>query len=389
MNILFLTYDVPWPLDAGGKVRAYNLIKILSKRHRVTLFTFFRREEQLQHLKHLTDICHKIIPVKRNTLYDIHTWAFSLAKPFPAALYYHPAVARLLLDTMTIHRYDAVHFESFYTSPYIDLIRNIPTIMGTENIEWRVYDEFVNARVPSFLHIPASWEIARLRSFEKYTWKTAHVCLAVSRQNADEIKEVVHQYVPVIANGIDIDTFAYKHNPSTNTILFVGNYSYIQNTDSVQWIVEHVVPHISSTATFCIAGKNPTADIKKLNGQVVRHVTVRVAANVPDIRDVYASSAILLAPIRVGSGTQFKMLEAMACGVPVVTNTKGIEGIPAVHEKEVLISDTEEDMAYSVDTLLGSREQRMNIALSARAMIERRFTWDAIGKELERVYSEV
>lgn len=390
MNILFLTYDVPWPLDAGGKVRAYHLIRLLAKKHRVSLLTFYRREEQLKSIQPLGDMCERIIPVKRNSLYSIRTLSFSLVKPYPAALYYDPHVARVLLDTLTMRTYDAVHFESFYTSPYIDFVTSVPTILGTENIEWRIYDEFVRARLPRVLHTPASWEVMRMKLFEKQTWKTADACIAVSPQNSREIEDVVHNPVPVVANGIDTGYFRFRKTSSnTNTIVFVGNYSYIQNTDSVQLIIDKVLPRISSTSTFIIAGKHPPSDIRLLDGKKVGNISIRVMPDVADIRDIYSLASLMLAPIRVGSGTQFKMLEAMACGIPVVTNAKGIEGIPAAHEKEAYIADSAEDMAHAVDILLNSPEKRAHIALSAHDMIERNFSWDAIGIKLERVYAEL
>lgn len=390
MRILFLTYDVPWPLDAGGKIRAFHMIKQLAYSHEVTLFTFYRNSDQLKDIKLLKDICSDIIAVPRKHKYSAHNAVFLPFLPYPAALYYSPGVTQLILNYILANKYDLVHFESFYTSPYLSYVTNTPTVLGTENIEWRVYDEYVRGRQTGILKSLMKFEVERIKRYEQQTWNDATLCLAVSPENAAEMKTKTTVPVALVRNGVDLSHFTYsEHTKETRTMVFVGNFSYIQNSDSVAWIVDSILPHVKTPSTFRIVGRNLTTEIAALHKTKQGVVTITVDGQVEDIREAYQNADMMLAPIRVGSGTKFKLIEAMAMGLPIVSNAQGFEGIPVTNGVSALTRENERELAQAVDTLLTSPERRVELAGHAHEIVQREFSWEAIGKALTIAYQSM
>lgn len=392
MKILFLTYDLPYPLDQGGKIRAYHLIKNLARKNEVTLFSFFRCQEQKQYLKKLNPFCSKIVLFKRIKVFSPSHFLVSLIPtlPLPAALYFSPKLERSLQYEVKNDSYDILHFESFYTSLFLNDKIKIPQVLGTENIEWKVYLEYAKNQKLPILRYPMILESLRTRWFEEKTWKKADVCLAVSNENAKEIKKVSSKKCLVIPNGVDFEFFKSRQkitDHKTPTLLFVGNFSYIPNQDTVRVLVKEIFPLIKKeikNIRLLIVGSNPTREIL----QYV-NADIKLRTDIKDIREAYTQADLLLAPIRAGSGTKFKVLEAMASGLPVVTTSIGIEGIKAEEGKEVIVRNDTREFANEVVKLLSDKSRRQNLGRAGRTLVENLYDWSQICKKLEKVYQEL
>ena len=404
MKILFFTYDFPYPLDSGGKIRAYYLIKGLAKRHQVDLFSFYREEKQLKHLKKIKKFCRQVKLFKRRRLFSPANLGFLSFLPFPAALYYSPQIKKELSRAFQKEKYQFIHFESFYTSIYIDKELNIPQILGTENIEWKVYLDYAKQQ-PPFIREAMIFEAFRMRRFEEGSWQKADICLAVSDENKQEIERSTKKKCFLVPNGVDFDYFKFNHltiqsrrkvedprhkmsGPSNYpTILFVGNFKYIQNQDAGLVLVKKIFPIIKKeikSAKILLVGKNPPKKIRNLVTE-----SVILDSQLEDIRDAYFQADVLLAPIRAGSGTKFKILEAMASGVPVVTTKVGSEGIEGQDGQEFIIREKSEDLAKAVIELLENKDLKNKLILKARKLVEEKYSWEKINKELEKVYQSI
>ena len=388
MRILFFTYDIPYPLDSGGKIRAFYLIKGLAKKHQVTLFSFYRKKEQLRYLKEIKQFCHKTRLFKRRKLFSPANLACLPFFPFQAALYYSPDIKMELIKELRKEEYQLIHFESFYTSMYLDKRLDIPQILGTENIEWRVYFDYAKKRKAPFVREAMIFEVFRMRRFEERFWKKADICLAVSKENALEIEKVAGKKCYLVPNGVDLEHFRLnkisRSQDNKITILFVGNFKYIQNQDAVLVLVKEIFPLIKKeikNAKLLIVGKNPSRGIKNLQDK-----DILIEDRVEDIRKAYLKANVLLAPIRAGSGTKFKILEAMASGVPVVTTTVGSEGIEGQDGQELIIREKSEDLAKAAIELLENKDSRDKLTFNARKLVAEKYTWEKTNKELEKVY---
>lgn len=385
MKILFLTYDLPFPLDQGGKIRAYHLIKQLAQRHQVTLFSFYRQEKQRCDIKKLETFCSKIVLFKRMKAFSPRHFLTALRPnfPFPIALYWSPELKASLEQAIVAGNYDLIHYESFYLSLYLRPGRTTPQILGTENIEWQVYQQYCRNHPWLFFRGLAAREVWRMRRFEQKTWRLADACLAVSAENQKAIEKASHRKCYLVPNGVDLDFFAYRprlpQRPAT--ILFVGNFKYIQNQDAGRFLIHQVMPLLKkklSSVKLLLVGRQPPKDLKPY-----------VKSDVEDIRQVYQQADILLAPIRAGSGTKFKILEAMASGLPVITTPVGIEGIKARHGREVIVEDKPEAMAAAAINLLNNRYYYQQLGRMARKLVEKNYDWKKIGEQLEKAYQEI
>src|SRR3989344_2048533 len=140
-NLLYLSYDFPYPLDAGGKIRSYHLIKQLSKEYRVRLLYYYRGERPKSYEQKLTNVVTTIHAFKRRPFYSFQNLFYTVNYPFPIALYYDPLVKKII-DQEVDSGIDAIHYESFYTSCFVQHKSPALQVLGTENIEWQVYGEY-------------------------------------------------------------------------------------------------------------------------------------------------------------------------------------------------------------------------------------------------------
>ncbi|TSC53896.1 MAG: glycosyl transferase group 1, partial [Microgenomates group bacterium LiPW_31] len=176
MKVLFLTYDVPYPLISGGKIRAYYLIKNLAKNHQITLFSYYRDEEQKQYIPELKKYCQEIFLFKRRPPWswqNILRWMTRIL-PFPSATYYSQELEKALVKELKAGGYDLVHFESFYPALYLPLAKKLgaKTLMGNENVEWQIYNRFAERKF-FFLKWFLKLEVLRMRCYEEKLWKQA------------------------------------------------------------------------------------------------------------------------------------------------------------------------------------------------------------------------
>jgi glycosyltransferase involved in cell wall biosynthesis len=223
-------------------------------------------------------------------------------------------------------------------------------------------------------------EIRRLEKYENSIVKKADRVLLVSERDLASLNS---QNVSVIPIGIDTDDFrpdALKKEKGK--IIFTGNLHYFPNVDAVRYFILDILPLIMEEipeAYFEAAGINPSRKIMTLSGLP----GVKIAGYVPDMADFINTGAVYVCPIRCGSGMQIKLLEAMACGAPVVSTSYAAEGIKAVPGVHFLRADSKEEFADKTIQMLKDFELREKIAAQALQLIKEHYTWEAAGKLFE------
>lgn len=389
MKILFATYDIPYPLYSGGKIRAYNLIKQLASKHEITLFTYYRENNQLNYLVKLKKFCAGVHAFKRIKVFSKKHIIISLRHPTLTAHiahYYHPEFKKELEKEISSGDYKVLHLESFYTSHLLGDY-SVKQVLGTENIEWKVYEKHANQQ-PAYLRIPFKLEAFRTKIYEKKTWRKADMILAVSEQNAQEISKHTNKPVYVVPNGVDVKYFKYKPKKNISerpTLLFVGNFAYIQNRDAVKFLVKEIFPLVKNQlkdAVLLIVGKNIPKKIRKYSKN-----DINIKDDVVDIREAYYKSDILLAPLRASSGTQFKIIEAMAAGIPIITTEIGAGLLGIKNKTHAIIANNPQKLSEAVVRISSSNKLRRQLINNARKLIEQKYNWDRIGEKLLKFYS--
>ncbi len=390
MKIFMLTPYLPYPLYSGGQIRSYQLLKFLARRHQITLVSLIRHASEKQYVKDLEPFCDRIIVVKRRKAWSLLNILLAAFSPFPflIAIYYSRQLKELVRKELAREKYDLIHAETFYVMPSIPET-SVPILLVEQTIEFKVYQHFAHNFGFLLLRPLLYFDVFKLKFWEQYFWRKATRVVAMS----DADKHVMQQAIPsrdidIVPNGVDLSFFVFKKGVSTTppTILFVGNFNWLQNREAVHRLVSEVWPRILEKiprAKLWIVGRNPTAGILALrNGQVK-------VGMVTDIRDAFESSDILVAPLYGPGGTRYKILEAMAAGVPVVTTRAGIEGIHARDGEDVLVRNEAEEIAQAVVTLANNSSLYRNLARNARRLIEQEYNWHSIAAGLDELYREV
>lgn len=394
MKILMLTPYLPYPLLSGGQIRTYNLLKNLSTKHEITLFSLIKDPSEEQYTDKLKSFCKKIVLLKRTQkpfhlrnilLAAITKYPFLVTRNLP-----REGMAKIAKELKN-EKYDLIHVETFYMMPNIP-DTDIPTLLVEQTIEYLGYLSYVKKLkfkpIKPFLY----FDIRKIYRFEKYFWQKADKLISMSNEDKKFIQKEVGQKldIEVVANGVDLDFFnaTYKKLPADPTVLFVGTFKWLPNVDAVTFLVEEIWPLILAkmpNAKLHIVGFSPSKKIL----EYAKQASIQVSGGVEDIRDAYGSAHVLLAPVRSGKGTRFKILEAMATGTPIVATPLAVEGLAVEVDKHVLVAKNPQSLADQTVKLLKDSTLQKTLADNGKKLVEAKYGWQAISGKLDKIYQEL
>ncbi len=391
MKILMLTPYLPYPLYSGGQIRTYNLLKNLAQHHEITLFSFIRHEEENEHISELLKFCKEVKTFKRRSAWSLINVFLAGLTPYPflVSIYLSLTLRHAIKEELSKNHYDLIHSETFYVMPNIPQT-SVPVLLVEQTIEFLVYEHFVK-QVILPLRLLLRFDVLKIKAWETYFWKKAQRVVAMSEADSLVMQKTISNLeVAIIPNGVDIKLFSQKKRKKTKTprILFVGNFKWLQNKEAVLILIRDIWPRIrkkNKDIELWIVGRYPPDEIKTSSGRD----NIIIDDSVGDISTAYAVSSVLLAPIYGPGGTRYKILEAMASGLPVVTTTKGIEGLGAVDEKEVVIRESPKSLADATLAVIEKKSLAEKLAFNSKAFIQRNYQWEDIAKKLDQLYREV
>lgn len=398
MRILIVSSFLPYPLHSGGHVRLYNLMKQLSKNHKLTLVCEKRDFQTEKDVIQVRKLCEEVYYVNRKKQWsseNIIKTGFS-AYPFLLTGHTQPDMKEIIVSLLREKTFDLVHVETFYVMHNLPKTY-LPVVLAEHNIEYEVYKKYVE-KAPLFIRPLLLADIAKIKFWENKFWKEAKKLVAVSEADKEEMGR---EDVVVVPNGVDLKNFKYSRKAGSRfagqqkekRILFIGDFKWIQNKEAANWILDEIWPKIQSSIVnnklsinlkLWIVGKNIPENIKEQNGG-----SIIIDENAPDeTSKIYQKSFILLAPITIGGGTSYKILESMASGVPVVTTEMGVRGLGAKHTKHALVGTTSTMLAQQAISLIENKKKYSQIQEEARKLIEEKYSWGKIAVILEKVYED-
>lgn len=373
-------------------MRAYNLLKQKARDIDMYLFSFVRDTFDKKNISYLEDIGIKEIRTfKRRGKNDLKSMLSLLNTSHSIFyhLYYDQGIAEELLNVVKEKKIDVVHFESYYTACYLSPIlqaNGVKQLFGSENIEANVYHDYIAQNVRPVLKPFYHFQNNKIRREEETMFRSADYALAVTQSEKAYIEQYTDNPVSVIPNGVDLSVFPFKpKNPGKIIeLLFVGSFSYHPNVDAILYFYNNVLPLLDSDLYhLTIVGK----DVSKLplshDPRVTTHEYVK------DIVSMYHASDIFVSPIRIGGGTNFKILESMAVGLPVVTFPHRVSEMGAKHQEHVLIAGSPEAFSKNITRLATDMALRKKVTTQARKLIEEKYAWEQIGKEMNKVWKSL
>lgn len=388
MKVLVVTPYLPYPLYSGGQVRLFNLLKNLARRHEITLFSFIRRDEEQKYLDELLKYCRKVEVFKKRKPWSFQTLLKTAFTSYPLLMemYDLPEVKDKIRREIDDGNYNLIHAECFYVMQNLPDVYGLPIVLAEQNIEYLVYQRFVEKFRWAILKPPMYFDIFKIKLWEKRFWQKANKLVAMSEE---EKKLMAISGVEIVPNGVDTEFFAKKNfsKDKEPTVIFVGNFKWIKNQDALRYLYSEIWPKVKKdipTAKLLVVGRDISKRLRDFLGE-----EVVVEEGIEDIRQAYQRAHLLLSPVRAGGGTSYKVLEAMASSLPVVTTTLGIEGIEARDGQEAIVRDDPEGLARAVVELLKNEKKREEMGKKAQKLIEEKYDWGKIAAKLSRIWEEV
>ena len=386
LKILFITTRFPYPPYKGDQVLPYHLLRQLYKHHDITLATLAdglvseRDVEKVMHMcKDLQVIRHGLVRLLIGVARSFFKWK----TPLQVNYFWNSKFKRCIERSMRHTQFDIVQGFTLRSAQYF-VEGDTPSVFELmDSMVLNFERRFEKQR--GFLRMVIREELRRLRIYERSVSQKTSRTVVVADNDMEFVSTEKTCAIPL---GVDTDFFSPGGAEPENTLVFTGNLSYFPNIDAVNWLVEDIFPLIyeqNNMVRLKIVGRNPSPSIIKFDD--MRGISVY--EDVENMAEAIRGSTVSVAPMRCGSGMQFKILEAMACGKPVVTTTLGKGSIRASSDKELLVADSSKEIADSILKLLADQNLRNQISSSARTFVCTHHSWESRAQKTAQIYSEI
>lgn len=391
MRVLFLTERFPYPLHDGGSLRSYHIIRALAREHRVTVLTQGNPMAPHAGPRSLDDICDARFVPRGLTATRVLA---NLARRGPQQSlvmlkHWSDSFLSAADEVLAREPFDVVHCNHLDTAFYVLQSAGPQAwVFDTHNCLHQLC-RHMGSRLNGYRRFVLKREARALEDLERRVLERMSAVFVCSETDAGHFARLATSTrVVVVPNGVNTEYFAPwpDARPNPGEIVFTGNMGYFPNQDAMVWFRHEVVPRIRGMVPkLRIIGGGHSRAVRALHDGV----TVEVVGPVPDVRPHIASAEVFVAPLRFGSGTRLKILEAMAMGKAVVSTPKGAEGLEVTPGKDILTGETAAEFADQLDRLRQSPALRDEIGRAARASAAERFDWSYSAGRLLAAYAVI
>jgi sugar transferase (PEP-CTERM/EpsH1 system associated) len=397
MKILWVKAGGLVPVDTGGKIRSYNILRELARQHSVTFFSFHGAHANDLH-PGLKDVFERVVCVplelpEPKSLAEMRDYAVRLlsAEPYGITKFCRAPVGRRLRALLHEETYDVILCDFITPAGIIPWDCATPKVLFTHNVEaaiWKRHYEV--AKNPAWKAI-SGYEWRKMEAAERKYLRLADHVLTVSETDRDAFAALVaREKLTVISTGVDVNYFQPSEvEESPNTLVFTGSMDWLPNEDAIFYFADEILPLIKRRCPevlLDVVGRNPSA---KLQAMAEKEKSIRLTGWVDDIRPYVARAAVCIVPLRIGGGTRLKIFEAMAMAKATVSTTIGAEGLPVESGENIVLADSPADFAAAVVNLLNNPERRIRLGTAARALVEEKYSWSTVAKSFAATLQNV
>jgi glycosyltransferase involved in cell wall biosynthesis len=398
MRILFTTLAYPFPPTNGQRLRNWALLHALAEEgHDVSLISFAEPGELEGDHREAQRICRTLERIPLATEGNGHQAAHfnrlrALGSLLPYGAWRHrsEAMRAAIERRLAADSFDLVICDDVYNFQNLPAQKRVPVILNKHDITHVILRRYLEYE-QNPLKLGYGWmEYAKLRRWE------AHACVASAGVFACSPldRDLMQEFSPgarlaVVPNVIDVTKFAPAKKDDGKTILYVGALDWFPNQDAVEFFGAKIFPklrELTPEAVFRVVGRRPPEDLQRRFAGVSG---IEFTGMVPEVRVELEKAAVCVVPLRIGSGTRLKILEAAAMGKPVVSTRIGAEGLNFQDRSEILLVDEPSEFAQAVASLLASPGQRSAIGLRARARVEREYSLAALRRAIREALANL
>ena len=392
MNILYVCHRFPFPPKRGGKIRPFNLIRHLSAQgHRVTVCSLARSPAEAAEGEGIAGHCHRYEMGRVSNPIQMARMIVRLPLVTPSSMgfFYSPELKRKVDDRLAAERFDLIFVHCSSVAQYVEHVQGIPKILDFGDMDSQKWLEYANYK-PFPLSLGYRLEGAKMEAAEKRLARKFDLCTATTRAEWETLESYgaarASDWFP---NGVDAGFFKPDGGGyDADTLSFIGRMDYYPNQECMFDFCRNTLPLIQEKrpgAKLLIVGADPSPAVNKL-GELPG---VTVTGSVPDVRPYILRSAAMVAPLNIARGTQNKILEAMAMGVPVVTSPAGAGGVDALDEEHFLVGDGPQAYAAACLRLMGDAGERDRLARAGRERMLSNHDWQASMRRLDGIIARV
>ncbi|MGC8744909.1 MAG: glycosyltransferase [Verrucomicrobiia bacterium] len=388
LKILWLKTGLLHPLDTGGKLRTYNMLKELKKRHKITYLALKPTDCRQQYVEKASEYSDFQILVQWNetrkgTLKFFCELFLNLFSTLPYSIEKYKSEQMGREISAQEPNYDLIICD--FLTPSVNWIDNASqpekALLFQHNVESLIWKRLMETS-KNFIkrrYLKTQWK--RTYRFEKRVSAKFGGVVGVSDEDCQIMRQEygLNNVLGSVPTGVDIEYFKPDGRlPENGLILFLGSMDWMPNIDAVEYFTESIYHKIKTKypeARFIVVGRNPTKSIRDLSQ---KHSSIIVTGTVEDVRPFLKKASVMVVPLRAGGGTRIKIYEAMAAGVPVVSTSIGAEGLAVEHNKNILIADSPEEFAEQTIRLLKDKMLADTIAANGRRLVEENFSWKKV-----------
>jgi polysaccharide biosynthesis protein PslH len=385
VKILWVKPGKLLPLDTGGKLRTYNILRHLNAAHDVAYLTYYEgardqkyEEEISQHLPGAVPVCSVGHAARGLARYFDYARNLPSRVPYSVRRYSFPEVQRILAEWISGSSFDVVVCDFLCSTINFPESLETPTVLFQHNVETVLWERRARFEVRCLDRLVARIESLKVAAYESARVRRFHHVLAVSERDRRAMGWMVDPaHISVVPTGVDLSQYQYdpECQAAAPLVMFTGSMDWAPNVDGVEYFCKEIWPRVLAAfpeARFRIVGRDPHARVRSLACE-----SVEVTGTVPSIVDHLRQAAVMVVPLRIGGGTRIKIYEGMAMGKATVSTSVGAEGLDVHHERDILLADEPERFAEYVVLLLRDRKMRREYEASAAATA-RQYDWSVI-----------